>query len=226
MPLKISEVGKLLKVLNKFEGIGEFNTKLPVKIEIKNQIDEFNYLINLGNKKDLITKSKIKLLPGKYFANIKEFSGNVQISNLKPLPKLALLLENLNIKFKDKALNKDAVLNHLANSVSKNEFLFFTNVLLALQKKIHHFVITEKKKALMQYKFNKNKLQFYAVFNNLGEIEGEIFSNNLYIYSPYKNVLRLINENSNEINLYVKTFLKKDIKPIYEFSENLLNLKA
>jgi len=226
MPLKISDVGKILKALNKFEGIGEFNTSLPVKIEIKKQIDELNYLINLGNKKDLITKSKIKLLPGKYFASIKELNSFIQIKDLKPLPKLAVLLEKINFDFKEKHLDKNTIMHHLANAISKEEFLFFTNILLALQKKIYHFFINEKKKALLQCKFNKNKLQFYAVFNNLGEIEGEIYLNSVNIYSPYKEVLKLINENSNEINLKVNTFLKKDIKPLFEFNENLINLKA
>jgi len=226
MPLKISDVGKILKALNRFEGIGEFNTSLPIKVEIKKQLNELNYLINLGNKKDLITKSKVKLFPGKYFASIKELNGFIQIKDLKPIPKLAVLLEKINFEFKEKNLEKTSILHYLANASSKEEFLFFTNILLAMQKKIYHYFINKKKKALLQYKFNKNKLKFYAVFNNLGEIEGEIFLNSVNIYSPYKEVLKLINENSNQINLKVNTFLKKDIKPLFEFNENLINLKA
>jgi len=225
MPLKISDVGKILKALNKFEGIGEFNTSLPVKIEIKNQLDELNYLINLGNKKNLITKSKIKLLPGKYFASIKELNGFIQIKDLKSLPKLAILLEKINFDFKEKHLDKNTTMYQLANAISKEEFLFFTNILLAMQKRIYHYIINDKKKALLQYKYSKNKLKFYSVFNNLGEIEGEIYLNSVNIYSPYKEVLNLIEENKNLINLNIQTFLKQT-KPLFEFNENLINLKA
>ena len=225
MPLKISDVGKILKALNKFEGIGEFNTSLPVKIEVKKAINPITYLINVGNKKDLITKSKVKLTPGKYFASIKELDGFIQIKDLKPLPKIAILLEKINFSFKEKNLDKHTIMHHLANSTSKEEFLFFTNILLSMQKKIHHYIINERKKALLQYKYSKNRLQFYAVFNNLGEIEGEIFNNLVKIYSPYKEVLNLIEENKNLIDLNIQTFLK-NTKPLFEFNENLLNLKA
>jgi len=225
MPLKISDVGKILKTLNKFEGIGEFNTSLPVKVEVKKAINPITYLINVGNKKDLITKSKIKLIPGKYFATVKELDGFIQIKDLKLLPKIAILLEKINFNLKEKPLDKNIVMHHLANATSKDEFLFFTNVLLAMQKKIHHYIINEKKKSLLQYKYSKNRLQFYAVFNNLGEIEGEIFNNLVKIYSPYKEVLNLIENNKNLITLNIQTFLKK-VKPLFEFNENLINLKA
>jgi len=225
MPLKISDVGKILKALNKFEGIGEFNTSLPVKVEVKKAINPITYLINVGNKKDLVTKSKVKLNPGKYFASIKELDGFIQIKNLKPLPKIAIFLEKINFNFKEKPFNKNNIIHQLANATSKEEFLFFTNVLLAMQKKIYHYIINEKKKALLQYKYSKNKLQFYAIFNNLGEIEGEIFNNLVKIYSPYKEVLNLIEKNKNLINLDIQTFLK-NTKPLFEFNENLLNLKA
>ena len=84
MNLKISEIGKILKTINKFSSI-EFNTTLPVKLEVKEKISDIRYLIKLG-KKEVITKSYTPLAPGKYFAIVKDLRGNIQISNLKPLP--------------------------------------------------------------------------------------------------------------------------------------------
>ena len=227
MKLNISEVGKILKAVNKYRGIGEFNESLPLKIEIKKQLDEYNYLINIGNKKEIISKSFVKLKVGKYFAIIKELGNNIKITNLKEFPKILSLLEKIDLKEKnfDKPLTKDIILHHLANSHSKNEFIFFTNILLALKEQIHHLIINEKK-SLLQFKYKKNKITFYAVFNNLGEIEGEIFENKVLIYSPFENTLNLIKEYSDTIQFEVITILKKDIKPLFEFKENLLDIKA
>ena len=222
MPLNLSKVGKVLNTLNKFQTI-EFNTILPVKIEVKEKLSNIKYLIKLGNK-EVVTKSFVPLKKGKYFALIKDLRGNIQISNLKPLSNTALIFEKVKTKNLDN-LSKEKIIHHLANSNSKEEFIFFMNLLLSLEKKIHHLIINEKKKALLQYKFSKNKLQFYAVFNNLGEIEGEIYTNNLDIYSPYKNTIELIKTHSHLINLNVNVFLK-ETKPLYEFSENLLSIKA
>ena len=220
MPLKISETGKILKALNRLQSI-EFNTTLPVKLEVKEKLNDIKYLIQLG-KREVITKSFIPLKKGKYFALVKEIQGNISISNLKPLSHIALMLEKIPLK---EVNSKSQILNHLANASSKEEFVFYMNILLSFQEKIYHLFINDKKKALLQYRFKKNKLQFYAVFNNLGEIEGEIFDNTLNIYSPFKNTLQLIKDNENMINLKVNIFLK-DVKPIYEFNENLINLKA
>ena len=216
----ISKIGKILNILNRFQTV-EFNTTLPVKLEIKEKINEIKYLIQLG-KKEVITKSFTPLKKGKYFAIVKEIQGNINISNLKRLSNIAIMLEKIEPKEID---SKHKILNHLANASSKEEFIFYMNILLSFQKKIHHLIINEKKKALLQYKFKKNKLQFYAVFNNLGEIEGEIFNNTLNIYSPFKNTLKLIKDNEDLIDLDVNVFLK-EVTPLYEFNENLLNLKA
>ena len=224
MQLKISEVGKLLKTFNKFQTI-EFNTSLPVKIEVKEKLNDIKYLVKLG-KKEVVTKSFVPLKKGKYFAMVKEIGNTLKISDLRELPKIAILLEKIKFKSNDEVITKEHILNHLSNAENKEEFLFFTNILIALQqKKIHHLIINEKKKALLQYKYSKNRLKFYAVFNNLGEIEGEIYNNNVDIYSPYKNTIELIKKYSDLIDLNVNVFLK-DVKPLYEFQNSLLNLKA
>lgn len=223
MSLKISDVGKILKTLNRFESIGEFNENLPLKIEIKKQLDEYNYLINLGNKKEIISKSFVKLNPGKYFAFVKESGNKIKITDLKELPKILSFFEKIEIK--EKNITKEVILKHLSNAISKNEFIFFTNMLLALNQKIYHYIDKEKK-ALIQYKYKKNKIKFYALFNNLGEIEGELYPNRVIIYSPFQNSLNLIKEYSDTIRFEVITVLKKEIKPLFEFKENLIDLKA
>jgi hypothetical protein len=225
MPLNISKLGKVLKTLNRLEGIKEFNATLPVKIEVKKEINPIRYLIKLGNR-EIETKSNLPLIVGKkYFAQIKEYKSSIQISNLKPYPEILEILEKIPFKEKLIKFSKEEILHHLANSNSKTEFIFYTNLLLAFNEKIHYLIINEKKKALMQYKYSKNRVKFYAVFTHLGEIEGEITTDSLTIYSPYMATLRLIEQYKDELNLNV--FLKQtEVKQLFNFSENLLNLKV
>jgi len=225
MPLNISKVGKILKTLNRVHTTSEFNSTLPVKITVKQELSPIRYLIDLG-KKEIETKSNYPLIVGKkYFAQLKEFNTKIQISNLREIPKIAEMLEK--IEFKDKIIHftKQETLHHLANANNKLEFVFYTNILLALNEKIHHLIINEKKKALMQYKYQKNRVKFYALFNHLGEIEGEITTDTLSIYSPYDATLNLINRYAHKLNLKL-ILTKKEVKPFVNFENNLLNIKA
>jgi hypothetical protein len=231
MPLNISKVGKILKELNRISDVSEFNATLPVKIEVKKQINPIRYIIQLGNK-EVETKSSIPLTVGKkYFAEIKEIKSKLQIGNLKEYPEILELLDKISLKSsKEKnlnltTLNKQEILHHLANANSKTEFVFFTNILMALQEKIHHLIINEKKKALIQYKYAKNRVKFYAVFHHLGELEGEITENTLTVYSPYNATLQLINLYKDELSLKLFVY-KKEVSSLYNFSESLLNLKV
>jgi len=224
MSLNISKLGKILKTLNRFSSV-EFNSSLPVKVEIKKEINPITYLIKLGNK-ETETKSHIPLKVGKkYFAQIKEMKHSIQITNLKPYPKLLETIESIPLKKGFIEFKKDEIINNMINAKDKNEFLFFSNILLALDKKIYHFAINDEKKALIQFKYSKNRVLFYAVFMNLGEIEGEINEYKAIISSSYENVLNLIKMYENEIDLNIETFLKQP-KVLYQFNDKLIDLKV
>jgi len=227
MPLNISKIGKVLKDLNRIGDVSEFNATLPVKIEVKKEINPIRYLIKLGNR-EVETKSSFPLTVGKkYFAEIKEIKSKLQISNLKEIPDILEMLSKISFKNKEKTINftKHEILNHLANSQNKLEFIFFTNMLLSFEQNIRHLIINEQKKALIQYKYTKKSVKFYAVYNHLGELEGEITQNSLTLYSPYTATLQLIQIYKDELELDVFLY-KKEPKPLFNFSENLLNLKV
>ncbi len=225
MPLNISNLGKILKTLNRVSLPAEFNATLPVKIEIKKELNPITYLIKLGNR-ELETKSKVPLKEGmKYFAQIHENAQTLQIRNLKPYPEVLDILQKTPLKKGFFGFKKDEVIQHLTNAKNRNEFLFFANIWLAMQKNIRHFAINEEKKALMQYKYSKNRISFYAVFQNLGELDGEITQNSVKICSEYDNVLKLLKNYENEIDLKLHICLKKP-KALYVFTDKLLDLKA
>jgi len=225
MPLNISKLGKVLKTLNRVQTPNIFNASLPVKIEIKKELNPITYLIQLGNK-EVETKSYVPLKVGhKYLAQIKELKNSIQITNLKEFPKILDDLQKISLNENIDSTQKHEILKHLANANSKEEFLFWTNVLIAQQKKIYHFIIGGKRKAIMQYKYKKDKVKFYACFNNLGEIEGEIKTNFLTIYSPYDVTISLISQYKDELNMNIKV-IKKDVKALYNFSNSLLDIKV
>jgi hypothetical protein len=225
MQLNISKLGKILKTINRVSIPAEFNATLPVKIEVKKQLNPITYLIKLGNR-ETETKSYLPLEVGKkYMAQIKELKHSIQITNLKEFPKMLDILQKADIPKGFNEFKKEEVIKHMANANNKTDFLFFANILLALEKGIYHFAINEEKKALIQFKYNKNKVSFYAVFQNLGEIEGEINEYKVTLYSVYENVLNFIKHHENEIDLKVETKLKQP-KVLYQFSDKLLDLKA
>jgi hypothetical protein len=225
MPLNLSKIGKVLKTLNRLEGIKEFNASLPVKIEVKKELSPIRFLIKLGNR-EIETKSYIPLKVGKkYLAQIKEGKYSIKISNLKEYPKILNTLKKINFTEELLMPDKKKIMTHLANANNKNEFIFWMNILMAFNQKIYHLIINKKKKALMQLKYKKNTIKFYAVFEHLGEIEGILDQKSLKLFCEFDSTINLINLYKNELPFIVEVY-KKKIKEMYQFSENLINLKA
>ena len=223
--LNIFKLGKVLNETNRLSGIKEFNASVPIKIEILKEINPITYEIKLGNK-IVETKSHLPLKTGgKYLANVIEKKDFIQIQNLKEYPKFLELLEKLP-KTKEMNLDKNEILNKLQNSTTKNEFMFYANILLAFQKGIRHILINEEKnRGFMQYKFEKNQIKFYACYKFLGELEGIITPKKVMIFTQFNNVASLISQNK-DIDLDVEVYVKENIKPLFEFKNSLIDIKA
>lgn len=236
----ISQIGKIMKATNRLNMPTEFNSTLPLTITVKKQLNPIRYLLQLG-KKEVEVKSYTKLEIGaNYKAQINQLNNKIEIKNLSKIPTIFnkipktlnytiddLIKENLN----DDKSYKHFLLNHLANSNSKEEFIFFTQLLLAENQQIKHLFINEKKKkALMQLKYKKNRLKFYGFFEHLGAIGGEMFlADSIYLnlMVEFQNSLILINQNIDELKGIVVNIKQEKIKPLFEVSNNsLLNLKA
>ena len=236
----ISQIGKIMKATNRLNMPTEFNSTLPLTITVKKQLNPIRYLLQLG-RKEVEVKSYTKLEIGaKYKAEINQTNSKIEIKNLTKLPEIFtkfpktlnyttddLLKDN---PLKDNNHYKNFILNHLANSISKDEFLFFTQLLLAENQQIKHlFINEEKRRALLQLKYKKNRIKFYSYFEHLGGIGGEIFlADTLYLnlMVEFQNSLELIKKYINELNMQV-TIKQEKIKPLFEISDNsLLNIKV
>jgi len=237
----ISQIGKIMKATNRLKMPTEFNATLPLTITVKKQLNPIRYLLQLG-KKNVEVKSYQKLEVGvQYKAQINQTDSKIEIKNLTKLPEiftkmpktLKYTTENL-IKdnpLKDNTHYKNFLLNHLSNSQSKDEFIFFTQLLLAENQQIKHlFINEEKQRALLQIKYKKNRLKFYGFFENLGGIGGEIFlGDTLYLnlMVEFQNSLELIQKYINELKGMSVTIKQEKIKPLFEISNNsLLNIKV
>ena len=237
----ISQVGKILKATNRLNMPTDFNATLPITITVKKQLNPIRYILQLGNK-EVETKSYNPLEVGaKYKANVLQTDSKIEIKNLTKLPNIFNKFPNT-IKYsiddllKDNPLEsnekyKNFLLNHLSNASTKDEFLFYSQMLLAFNQEIKHLFINENnKKSLIQFKQHKRKLNFYAYFEHLGSIGGEIYlTDEIYmiLMVEFQNSFYFIQKYIDELSFNI-TIKNEKVKPLFEISENnsLLNLKV
>ena len=237
----ISQVGKILKATNRLNMPTEFNATLPITIKVKKQLNPIRYLLQLG-KKEVETKSYTPLEVGaKYKAQINQTNSKIEIKNLTKLPNIFnkfpdTIEYSIDDLIKDNPLEsnekyKKFLLNHLANAQTKDEFIFYSQMLLAFNQEIKHLFIKDEKKALIQLKTKKRKLSFYAYFENLGAVGGEIlFADEIYLnlMVEFQNSFGFIKSRIDELNGMIVNIQNQKVKPFFEISENenILNLKA
>ncbi|PAF51341.1 hypothetical protein BKH43_01500 [Helicobacter sp. 13S00401-1] len=223
----------LLNALSKLSP-KELNTTLPTLLKILSQTSNNSYQIQLG-KLILETKSDVPLELGKtYWANVSQNKlGGLNITNLIAQPKTLEALANFALKLdskgleelfknehhKDKSMEsnyKDLLLDKLPLVNSKQEFLELAQMLLGLQKGVISLVIKdEEKDSLLQIKKQKVKLEFYALFSSLGEIDG-------MVYVDSKKDLSL---SMNVMSKKIKTFLASKLDTLKGFSKVDINIK-
>jgi hypothetical protein len=237
----ISQVGKILKATNRLNMPTEFNASLPITIEVKKQINPIRYILKLG-KKEVETKSYTPLeIGGKYKAQINQTDNKIEIKNLKKIPNIFNKFPN-SIKYgiddllKDDPLKspdkyKTFLMKNLAQANNQQEFVFYSQMLLALNQEVYHLFINDEKKSLIQLKPKKKKLKFYGFFENLGGIGGEIYLiDEIYLdlMVEFQNSLYLIEKNLDELKGVIINSIKQEkTTPLFEVSENsLLNLKG
>ena len=213
---KILNIAKLAQTTQNNQ-IKSFNTTLPLLLEIL-QKSKMGYKLKLGNA-TIEAKSGAELQIGaKYWAIVKEKDGELIISGLKKRPQIAESAKNSPLKFDISDLPNlfknakganfvgefyENLVDKITNTHYKDEFNFLTNSLVALQNGILNLVIREQKRDfLLQIKKQKNdKIEFSAVFNNLGIINGSLYKNDiLHLVVQYENVKKLLENNIDSLN--------------------------
>ncbi|MFP4332329.1 MAG: hypothetical protein ACLFQJ_03440 [Campylobacterales bacterium] len=228
-------------------GHHKINSSLPIKIEVVSKLYGIKYMLKLGNVETETKSLKDLQVGSNYWAVMKKSSTNsIILSNLTPQPKILEFARFFDMDFKDlhrimsdssgdifKNL-KNEIMNRLAGSNDRNEFWFWTNVLISMQQGVITLPFRyEDKEFLMQLKkrYAKDVLDFYATFPNLGEIEGVIKAFNKELFLELKvqfaSVKALLLKESKELSgVTLSKVVIDKVKPLYEFNNSLLDLKG
>lgn len=235
---------------NATKGDLRFNATLPIRLQVLEKLSGVRYMLKVGNQM-LETKSQQELnLGGNYWANMSRTSaGAISLSNLIAQPKL-LKEANLPLKLDAEAIAqflkessnpfealRDFLAQKMSEAQSKWEFAFLSHMLLSLKNGVLSLPLgydDESKNGFLQMKKRKkgaqNELEFYAVFANLGSSWGVLrdFSDGLRLDLRvlYESVARLLERNLDELEgiKHIEISVDKSLVPLYEFSDNLLNL--
>ncbi|NPA81826.1 MAG: hypothetical protein GXO31_04395 [Epsilonproteobacteria bacterium] len=249
----INEIARFESIFSKL-AVTEFNATLPISIKVLKKMDLNKYVLQIG-KKEVETKSLIPLKEGKsYWGDFKTSKGDVlQISNLlekpsfenkKPFLKNEFFLglddiKNIFSKEKPKAAFKEHILHQMSSTSSKEEFVQYANMLFALENGVFFIPIEdEKRRYFFQFKNKQKKgrvkkeftTQFYASFENLGPIKGEVKligeAKKLTLYAYFEKSVSFLKKEIKNLEMDGEVFCSKNIAPLFDSSDRLLDIKG
>lgn len=231
-------------------GAKEINSSLPVKIKVLGKLYGIRYMLQIGNIQSE-TKSLKELEVGQtYLAMMKKtMSNSIMLSGLIKQPKIMEFSRFFKMDFQQlHQLHQNAksaedffsgfkheVMHKLAASTDRHEFWFWTNIMLSLQQGVYTipFYYDEKEHFLqLRKRAAQDVLDFYAVFPNLGEIEGAIkaYKDELFLELTvqFPNVKRNLIKHSDELKgvTLSRVSVGSEMTPLYEFSNALLDMKG
>lgn len=240
----------MISTLHKLAGIGSdightssssinFNANLPVSLEVLKQIDATRYRLKLG-RKELTTKSSKNLKEGqKYWANFSEGKGGIlTISNLWKQPQLFeeaayFLPVSLEQLFESRSFSysdfKAFLLKQLSDEqLSRELFKTYSYMLLALSKAtIHLPLIYRGKKVMLQFQKQANaSLIFYIAYEHLGPLCGIITPSGFEIATMYEKSLHYLQKENPKLGMITDLTLQKEIKPLFDVSDLVLDVKG
>ncbi|CBG40550.1 hypothetical protein [Helicobacter mustelae] len=242
----IQKIASLSQSIQKLSQHQEINNTLPVLIHVLQKQSKDLYQIKIGN---LITQTKSQkelMIGAKYLATLqKNPTGTLILSHLWLYPKALESLQNAPLKFSINDLKellknpekfheewKSFLVEKFAHAPSKQEFLFFGNMLLSLQKNITSLVIDQdgKNHILQIKKMPQQSLEFYALYPNLGAISGLVYKSQggvgLNLNVPFANVKNLLEKHLDTLHFFAQKqiTLTPNIPPLFSFEDNLLDL--
>ena len=239
----------MISTLQKLAGIGtnplpsphpaiNFNSNLPINVEVLKKLDTLRYRLKIG-RKELTTKSQKPLHEGEhYWGNFSGGEGGIlTLSNLTRQP---LLFQHLSY-FLEIPLHdilqpatfsmvsfKSLLVQMLSSeSLCKDAFNALSFMLLALNHDVVHLPLhQESKRTLLQFKAYEEGYRFYAAFENLGPIEGTITHNGISIAAQYDKSLYFLDKVVSKLDKIKSLTLQHTIQPLFDAKELSLDLKG
>ena len=245
----LGELTRLNSIANlgqKIESGMKFNATLPVSIKVKEQTKPNHFMLDIGKKEQIETKSDLLLeVNKKYWGVLKQEprSKAITISHLLKQPNiLQSKLKNEILRFDENSLQeilrsknpkellKQNLLHQLSTATSKQEFLTLSNMLNVLQDNLFSFVFTHnQKETLFQFRKQKSKKKDKNLSNEeeeKGSIEFYAAFENL---GPVEGVIELI-DGMSRLTLYLfyensLVFLKSQLQNL-DLETNLYQKKG
>jgi len=243
----INRIRKIQKITQKINVNSiEFNNNLPITITVLEEMPYQQYKLLLGNRK-LTAKSKKKLkLKSKYWGDLnKTKEGSISITNMiaKPnifnfdtafmdIEKESFLQSLMTLENPLQEIKKSVIRKMSDSNITKEEFLTLSYTLLAYEKNIFHLPASiENKKILIQFQINIEKnIEFYLAFENLGPIKGIITSYKdkatIDISVMFKKSYKYIKKALKDLDININFSINADIKPLFNSSQLLLDIKG
>lgn len=243
----ISRILNIAKIAQISQNTKHYNVSLPILLQVLEKTRN-GYLLKLGQNTIEAKSANTLQLGAKYWANVREGSvGEILISTLIKQPKIVDYIKDTRVKWSFDEVNemfkdsqfiqhfKERLIEQLSTTQSKDDFLFLSNSLFALSKHIINLVISNNKKdILLQIKKpHNNKVEFCAIFANLGVINGIIFDLSiLHLITQYKSVKTILENNINNLQNYqqfetIKILVNEGSATLFDlYDENLLDVEV
>lgn len=215
-----------------------FNANLPINVEVLEQIDRVRYRLKIG-RKELSTKSNKALVEKEvYWGDFSQGeAGILTLSHLFRQPHLfqdkttfleARIDEIINYENFSLSIFHKSLLEQLQNEhVSDSLFRAFSYMLLAIHKGVVHLPLWhEEKRCLLQFTYTSTLCTFYIALENMGPIEGTITSKGMQIYVMYDKSLFFLEKELPKLGMIASLGLKKEIFPLFDTRELMLDMKG
>lgn len=203
------------------------NAALPVIIKVIEQTSWNRYKLKFGAT-TLSTKSMVGLEVGsEYYANIGSQNGGViginglvKRQNDDYLENGVELLENL-LQNGDISWLKNKIKNELINPKSQNEFIIYSQMLLALRDSVISVpFFYENRYGLCQIKFSSQTM-LYLMFGSFAPLLAEIKNAKFnQIITPYSSFSKALG------NAFGCEYLVEKIQPLWQNKANFVDFKG
>lgn len=222
--------------------VAHFNASLPIVIAVHQKLSNAKYVLQIGNKTLQTTSYKALKVGEKYWGIMQEsLDGAIVLNNLLHRPAILDMLPSAPQKFDFRQLEKfldsknvfkdalDMSLQQMANAKNKEEFEFFSFVVLGLKEGVLSLVINEEKESLLQIKKTQNSIVFSVLMPHLGIIDGKISQHKtpkVTLKTNFENSLTVLQSSASELERFicVDFVFDKAIKPLFmPQGENLLS---
>lgn len=241
----LSGLQKIAATLKNAQTPTTYNASLPMLIKVLAKLKGDMYLLQIGAQK-IETRSQKQLNVGeRYWGEMGRSSlGHIALKNLIAQPKIIEMFHNAPLKFSLQNLQemgeqqdmfegfKEFLTHKLADSSSREEFIFLGNLLLGLKQGVLNLVISEKDEVLQMKKSGTNKVRFSAIMPILGIVEGEIGvykdGNTLELKVLYESTKSLLERNLTSLRGFKvgKIVIDTHLIPLYEYKEALLDVRG